>query len=76
MHRMVHLAEQGALPARMPERNGETEPPQALPNTALMNARETMEVAFVADKPDDWRLHCHVAEHQAAGTMGRFRVCS
>ena len=32
------------------------------------------EIAFVADNPGDWMLHCHVLEHQATGMMATFRV--
>ena len=39
-----------------------------------MNPQDTVEVAFVAEEPGDWMLHCHVAEHQAGGMMGMFRV--
>jgi FtsP/CotA-like multicopper oxidase with cupredoxin domain len=28
-----------------------------------------MRVAFVADNPGKWMLHCHMLEHQAAGMM-------
>jgi FtsP/CotA-like multicopper oxidase with cupredoxin domain len=32
------------------------------------------EIAFVADNPGDWMLHCHVLEHQATGMMAVVRV--
>lgn len=31
-------------------------------------------VAFVADNPGDWMLHCHVIDHQAAGMMTLLHV--
>jgi FtsP/CotA-like multicopper oxidase with cupredoxin domain len=43
-------------------------------DTLLLLPGETAEVAFVADNPGDWMLHCHVIEHQETGMMGYFRV--
>jgi FtsP/CotA-like multicopper oxidase with cupredoxin domain len=37
---------------------------------------KTQEIAFVAESPGDWMIHCHVAEHQHSGLMGTFRVAS
>jgi len=35
---------------------------------------KTQEIAFVAESPGDWMIHCHVSEHHHAGLMGTFRV--
>ena len=35
---------------------------------------ETVGIAFVADNPGDWLLHCHMPEHAAAGMRTRVRV--
>jgi FtsP/CotA-like multicopper oxidase with cupredoxin domain len=43
-------------------------------DTVLLGPRETAEVAFVADNPGDWLLHCHVLDHQAAGMTVCLRV--
>lgn len=43
-------------------------------DTALVGARETLEVALLADNPGDWMLHCHVIEHQKTGLSGVLRV--
>jgi FtsP/CotA-like multicopper oxidase with cupredoxin domain len=43
-------------------------------DTVLMKPRERVEIAFVADNPGNWMLHCHVLEHQAGGMMGVIRV--
>jgi FtsP/CotA-like multicopper oxidase with cupredoxin domain len=43
-------------------------------DTVLLRARETAEIAFVADNPGDWMFHCHVLEHQAGGMMAVVRV--
>jgi FtsP/CotA-like multicopper oxidase with cupredoxin domain len=45
-----------------------------LRDTLLMNRRETAEIAFVADNPGDWLLHCHMLEHAAGGMMTWLRV--
>jgi Multicopper oxidase len=36
--------------------------------------RQTLEVAFVADNPGNWLLHCHIMDHQMAGMMTVIRV--
>lgn len=43
-------------------------------DTSLMAPGERLEVAFVADNPGDWLLHCHVLEHHAGGMGTQFRV--
>jgi FtsP/CotA-like multicopper oxidase with cupredoxin domain len=43
-------------------------------DTVLLAPRETAEIAFVADNPGDWLLHCHVLEHQASGMTVCLRV--
>lgn len=36
-------------------------------DTVLMQPDETRTIAFVADNPGKWLLHCHMVEHMAAG---------
>jgi len=43
-------------------------------DTILLNPRETKEVAFIADNPGRWMLHCHMLEHQAGGMGTWFAV--
>ena len=43
-------------------------------DTVLVNPRGRAEIAFVADNPGDWMLHCHILEHQEGGMMGIVRV--
>ena len=43
-------------------------------DTVLVAPNERMEIAFVADNPGDWMIHCHVLEHQAAGMMATMRI--
>jgi FtsP/CotA-like multicopper oxidase with cupredoxin domain len=41
-----------------------------------MSQQENAEIAFVADNPGDWMLHCHILEHQESGMGAVFRVAS
>jgi FtsP/CotA-like multicopper oxidase with cupredoxin domain len=43
-------------------------------DTALLSPKERLTVAFVADNPGDWMLHCHIIEHQATGMTGYVHV--
>jgi FtsP/CotA-like multicopper oxidase with cupredoxin domain len=43
-------------------------------DTVLVPPRQTREIAFVADNPGDWMLHCHVMDHQVGGMMTVLRV--
>jgi len=43
-------------------------------DTVLAMPKERVEIAFVADNPGDWMIHCHVLEHQAGGMMATVRV--
>ena len=43
-------------------------------DTVPIAPKETAEIAFVADNPGDWMLHCHVADHQVSGMMTVLRV--
>ncbi|MGR3463282.1 multicopper oxidase family protein [Limimaricola sp.] len=43
-------------------------------DTVLMAPKERVEIAFRADNPGDWMLHCHVLAHQAAGMAALIRV--
>lgn len=51
--------------------NGQTGP---LRDTLLMLRGEVREIAFVADNPGDWLLHCHMLSHAASGMMTWLRV--
>ena len=43
-------------------------------DTLLMDREETVRIAFVADNPGEWLLHCHMLEHSVAGMLTWFRV--
>jgi FtsP/CotA-like multicopper oxidase with cupredoxin domain len=55
-------------------RNGAPVPHRQWADTVLVPPRETVEIAFVADNPGDWMLHCHVTDHQVSGMMAVLRV--
>lgn len=61
---------------RILSRNGKAEPQPLLTDTILMSQQESAEIAFVADNPGDWMLHCHILEHQESGMGAVFRVAS
>ncbi|MGE0118181.1 MAG: multicopper oxidase family protein [Dongiaceae bacterium] len=55
-------------------RSNEREIAPYFADTALLSPKERMTVAFVADNPGDWMLHCHIIEHQATGMTGYLHV--
>ena len=59
---------------RVISRNGTPTKYREWQDTVLMEPREKVEIAFVADNPGDWMFHCHILEHQESGMMGVIRV--
>lgn len=59
---------------RVLSRNGKPVPHRQWQDTVLMAPKDVVEVAFVADNPGDWMLHCHVMDHQMSGMMTLLRV--
>jgi FtsP/CotA-like multicopper oxidase with cupredoxin domain len=43
-------------------------------DTVFMDPHESVEIAFVADNPGGWMIHCHILEHVQTGLMGVIRV--
>ena len=43
-------------------------------DTFLIDPEQTKQIAFVADNPGKWLLHCHMLEHAAAGMNTWFNV--
>ena len=43
-------------------------------DTVIIAPKQTTEIAFSADNPGDWMLHCHVADHQVSGMMTMLRI--
>ncbi|MBN8906069.1 MAG: multicopper oxidase family protein [Rhodospirillales bacterium] len=56
------------------DRDGTPAPHDVWGDTVLVRPRERVRVAFVADNPGDWMLHCHVMNHQVGGLMTTIRV--
>jgi FtsP/CotA-like multicopper oxidase with cupredoxin domain len=59
---------------RVLARNGAAAGGTVWGDTVLVAPHEAVEVAFVADNPGDWMLHCHVVDHQVNGLMTVIRV--
>ncbi len=55
-------------------RNGSPVPHRQWGDTVMLAPKDRVEVAFVADNPGDWMLHCHVTDHQMAGLMTILRI--
>jgi len=70
-HHPIHLHGHSFL---VVSSNGEATPHREWLDTVMLNPRERAEIAFVADNPGDWMLHCHVLDHQASGMMSCIRV--
>jgi FtsP/CotA-like multicopper oxidase with cupredoxin domain len=48
--------------------------PEHRADTVLVMPDERVRVAFVADNPGNWMIHCHIVEHQDTGMMAWFEV--
>lgn len=59
---------------RILSRNGVAVPNNQWADTVLMAPDDSVDIAFVADNPGDWMLHCHITDHQTAGLMTVLRV--
>ena len=59
---------------RVIRRDGEPTRHREWQDTVLMAPDEGVDIAFVADNPGDWMLHCHILEHQSGGMMSVIRV--
>lgn len=56
------------------ERNGKPVADAPWRDTELMQRNDQIQVAFPADNPGKWMLHCHMLEHQVAGMATWFEV--
>jgi FtsP/CotA-like multicopper oxidase with cupredoxin domain len=43
-------------------------------DTVVVPSQQTWRIAFVADNPGKWMLHCHMLEHQETGMAAWFEV--
>jgi FtsP/CotA-like multicopper oxidase with cupredoxin domain len=59
---------------RMLTRNGADVRFRQWRDTVLLAPKDVVEIAFVADNPGNWMLHCHVMDHQVSGLMTVLRV--
>lgn len=59
---------------RVLARNGKPVPHRQWADTVLVPPKQTVDIAFVADNPGDWMLHCHVTDHQVTGMMAILRI--
>jgi len=50
-------------------RNGAPVPYRQWGDTVLLAPNDNVDVAFVADHPGKWMLHCHITDHQVSGMM-------
>lgn len=48
--------------------------PEHYADTVLLTPNDRITIAFVADRPGDWMVHCHLIEHQETGMMGYVKV--
>ncbi len=59
---------------RVIEGNGQSLPDSPWRDTTLLFGFDRVTVAFKADNPGKWLLHCHMIEHMAAGMLTWFEV--
>jgi FtsP/CotA-like multicopper oxidase with cupredoxin domain len=62
----MHLHGYHMLPVEI---DGKPTPGLAWRDTLMMDRQQRIKVAFVADNPGKWMLHCHMLEHQETGMM-------
>lgn len=55
-------------------RNGTVDQEQAWRDTFMIGPESTTTIAFVADNPGKWLLHCHMLEHASGGMNTWFKV--
>ena len=70
-HHPIHLH---GYAFRVIARNGRPTRFREWQDTVFMDPDEKVEIAFVADNPGDWMIHCHILEHMQTGLMGVIRV--
>ena len=59
---------------RVVERNGRPVAEAPWRDTDLLQVGDRVTIAFVADNPGKWLLHCHMLEHHKAGMGTYFHV--
>lgn len=70
----VHTMHLHGIDFQVIARNGHAVPYPETMNTVMLGPGETVDIAFRADSPGDWMLHCHILDHTMNGgdhaTMG------
>lgn len=61
-------------PVQILSRDGRPSKVPSWRDTVLIAPREEVELAFVADNPGTWLMHCHIPEHMDAGMLGIVQV--
>lgn len=59
---------------RVLRRDGIAVPNSIWSDTVLLAPQDSADIAFVADNPGDWMVHCHVTDHQTASMMAIIRA--
>ena len=59
---------------RVLSRDGAPVPYRQWADTVLVPPKQSVDIAFVADNPGDWMLHCHITDHQVSGMMAILRI--
>ncbi len=59
---------------RLLHRNGAVVLNSIWSDTVLLAPQDSVDIAFVADNPGDWMVHCHVTDHQTAGMMAAIGI--
>ncbi len=54
--------------------NGKPNPLREWRDTVLLGPQGSVDIAFVAENPGEWMLHCHVLDHAAGGMMGTVAI--
>ena len=74
MNRWPHAMHVHGHHFRVIEANGENTDASPWRDTTLMYGHDRVRIAFVADNPGRWLLHCHMLEHAAGGMTTWFEV--
>ena len=62
----MHLHGHHMLPVEI---DGKPQEGLAWRDTLMLDPDQRIKVAFAADNPGKWMLHCHMLEHQETGMM-------
>jgi len=66
----VHTMHLHGMDFQVIARNGHAVPAPETMNTVLIGPGESVDIAFRADAPGKWMLHCHILDHTMNGGSG------